>query len=284
MMPIKPPTWFLFFVAWISGCPTGDGDTAPVDYCADYDPSAPAPSDWVSISGGTFEMGSDDGEGVPGWEFMLDEQPVHSVSVQSFEIWRTEVTVVQYSTCYCEGSCNEPFLSTDEWTNWKVPGRENHPANTVHWEDAVVFCQWLGGRLPSESEWEYAARSQGQDIAYPWGHEEATCEYAVMNYGGWGCGYGYTQEVCSKPAGNTDQGLCDMSGNDLEWVRDTYHPSYTGAPADGSPWESGGTDHVVRGGDFSGSYEMLRATNRLGTDVPHAFRCAKDASLAASKN
>ena len=178
------------------------------------------------------------------------------------------------------------------------PGdKENHPINCVYWEQARVYCLWAGGRLPSESEWEYAARSGGQDITYPWGNEAATCAYAVMNdsnAGGNGCGTGGTMPVCSKPTGNTSQGLCDMSGNVWEWVQDWHHGSYDcaanpaasncnvsgSAPTDGSPWEAGGgSDRVLRGGSWSYYADDVRAANR-GRITPSyrsynlGFRCA----------
>ena len=101
--------------------------------------------------------------------------------------------------------------------------------------------------MPTEAEWEYAARSGGRDQKYPWGNEVPTCERAVMvsNYT-MGCGSGGTMPVCSKPDGNTKQGLCDMAGNVSEWARDTFHPSYNGAPTDGKAWEEAGSAQVLR--------------------------------------
>ncbi len=200
----------------------GCQNEAPVDYCSGDD-ATEIPSDWVFIEGGTFEMGSH-GE---------HEQPIHTVNVPSFEMWRTEVTVAQLARCWCAGEC-EPAGTAEETCNWERPDREAHPVNMVSWDDSLVFCSWVGGRLPSEAEWEYAARSGGQDIKYPWGDHMANCDLAVMDDGGYGCGEGHTWPVCSKPDGNTDQGLCDMSGNLKELVQDTYHDNYEGAPTDGS--------------------------------------------------
>jgi formylglycine-generating enzyme required for sulfatase activity len=145
------------------------------------------------------------------------------------------------------------------------------------------FCRWAGGRLPSEAEWEYAARSGGLARVYPWGDETATCTYAVMSEGGHGCGTDRTWTVCSKEAGNTAQGLCDMAGNVWEWVQDWYHNTYTDAPIDGSAWEiPSGTIRVVRGGSFVNTAGTLRAANRNYYDpgyrhVGFGARCGRDA-------
>jgi formylglycine-generating enzyme required for sulfatase activity len=210
-----------------------------------------------------------------------DERPVHLVTVPPFEILRTEVTVAQYGECVTAGACTEP--GTGDSANWSDPGYEDHPVNYVSWHQAVEFCIWAGGRLPSEAEWEYAARSGGQERTYPWGDAPPTCSDAVMNEGGDGCGTGRTMSVCSKQTGNTAQGLCDMAGNTWEWVQDWYHESYTGAPNDGSAWEvPAGTHRVLHGGSFGGYASGLRATVRsiglpFGQNVYVSFRCAQDA-------
>ncbi len=210
--------------------------------------------EWVAITGGTFMMGSDSGSS--------NEQPVHQVTVPAFEINLTEVTVAQYQACVDAGVCTE-LDQCGSYYNWGVAGREDHPVNCVDWLQAVDFCTWVGGRLPSEAEWEYAARGDGQDITYPWGEDSPSCAYAVMNDGGYGCGMDRTWAVCSKTAGNTAQGLCDMAGNVWEWVQDWYHSDYNGAPSDGSAWEDpSGSGRVRRGGGFGDYAGVLRAAGR----------------------
>ncbi len=207
--------------------------------------------EWVAIPSGTFMMGSDLSE---------SEQPVHQVSVPPFEMTMTEVTVRQFQACVDAVICSKP--DKGEYCNWGVAGREDHPVNCVDWQQAVDFCAWAGGRLLSEAEWEYAARSGGQDITYPWGNDPASCTYAVINEWEWGCGLDSTWAVCSKMAGNTAQGLCDMAGNVMEWVQDWYHDTYDGAPTDGSAWEDGGTHRVNRGGCLFDVADLLRASYR----------------------
>jgi iron(II)-dependent oxidoreductase len=201
--------------------------------------------------------------------------------VAAFEMLETEVTVAQYAACVTAGDCTV-LDCAESHCNWIESGYEDHPMNCVNWQQAVDFCEWAGGRLPSEAEWEYAARSGGQNIDYPWGDETATCDYAVMNDGlGGSCGTDRTWAVCSKTAGNTDQGLCDMAGNVWEWVQDWYHSDYAGAPTDGSAWEvPSGIARVDRGGSFVWWASYQRAANRsyygpenLYVDV--GFRCAR---------
>lgn len=186
---------------------------------------------WVKIKGGAFMMGSKDGR--------RDERPVHRVHVKSFMMSKTEVTVGQYRKCVNAKVCSAP-RTTLNWKdcNWAHSGREDHPINCVSWFQLNEFAKWVGARLPTEAEWEYAARSRGKKRAYPWGNQEPTCSYAVMNDRGMndrgnGCGKGRTWPVCSKTLGNTQQGLCDMGGNVWEWVQDEYEYSYDGAPSDG---------------------------------------------------
>ena len=229
---------------------------------------------WIQIPGGTYQMGSDVGN--------TDETPLHSVTVPSFEMTKTEVTVDQYQACVDAVACTLPDDNTvSSYCNWGASGRGAHPVNCVDWNQAAAFCIWAGGRLPSESEWEYAARSGGQDITYPWGDDTATCQYAVMYEAGLGgCGLSTTWAACGKTAGNTAQGLCDMAGNVWEWVQDWYHGDYTMAPADGSAWDDSGSLRVNRGGGFVGASRDLRAALRY-YDVPSerlaylGFRCAR---------
>ncbi len=154
----------------------------------------------------------------------------------------------------------------------------------MDWYQAREFCAWAGGRLPSEAEWEYAAGSGPEDWTHPWGHPPATCARAVMDDGhGIGCGKGRMWPVCSRPAGNSAQGICDLAGNLYEWTEDCFHKTYHGAPTDGTAWV---TDclkdfRVMRGGSWYSVAGHLRATDRLNHSMTFrydsiGFRCARD--------
>lgn len=243
-------------------------DTTITDTDSDTDEMIPL--EWIEIPGGTFQMGSENGK--------ENELPVHTVTLSSFQMLKSEVTVSQYKECVDDGSCSEPGSGVN--ATW--PGKTNHPVNYVSWFQSKDFCEWLGGSLPSESEWEYAATNGGENILYPWGNSNATCETAVIKEEDEdGCGTGATMPVCSKTAGNTTHGLCDMSGNVWEWIQDWYHINYTGAPSDGTPWEDPeGTVRITRGGAFSydGTYTIRYRNDHADPNIQFqsdGFRCVK---------
>ena len=269
-------------------CPEGQ-HCLTTGQCGSDDPSE---VNWVRIPGGSFWMGYD------GYDAFEAEQPLHEVTVATFEMLRTEVTVAQYGACVDDVFCQPPDRES-EYCNWGVPGREDHPLNCVSSIWASAFCRWVGGRLPTESEWEYAARSAGEDWLYPWGDRPPSCEYAVMDddpQQARGCGAGGTMPVCSKsPAGDTLQGLCDMAGNVQEWVEDDWHGSYDGDgdgdvngsadhPRDGSAWVNHPRDYYVyRGGDwYTGQHLQFRVSFRkrdtpFQEDIVYGIRCVRSA-------
>lgn len=226
--------------------------------------------DWVEIPGGSFLMGSED---------VVDAKPVHPVKVRSFQLARTHVTTKQYRACVDAGACTPATGACASTVGFHG---DNQPAVCLRWDQAKAFSEWVGGRLPTEAEWEYAARSAGKDQKYPWGNEGATCGRTVISEGNVdGCGRGSTWPVCSRPRGNTAQGLCDMGGNAGAWTQDLYSPSYNGAPSDGSARENApGSRRVVRGGSFFNFGGFVQAAARGSVDqaassIDIGFRPAK---------
>lgn len=254
----------------------------PTGYVVGDDPPAGKPSqavEWVSIPGGKFTMGTDDGAAL-----FSNAKPIREVTIKTFEMSKTLVTVEQYAECVVKGGCTEP--ASGGYCNWGKTGRQRHPINCVDWELANQFAKFKGGRLPSESEWEYAATSGGKNQKYPWGNEAASCERAVMyGNGGFGCDSDGTMPVCSKPAGNAKFAsggeLCDAVGNVWQWVQDKYKDSYVNAPIDGSAAEGADSLRVMRGGSFSSEDAVrLRADYRNYVDPGHrrvyiGFRLAR---------
>jgi len=291
--------WPALVLALAGGCEGGGGGRGSVPDCACASEQVRTGLDWVTLPGGSFRRGvePDAANGhAPAW----DECPAQTVTLPGFELLRHEATVRELAACVAAGACIAP--RTGGGCNWEVAGREEHPANCLSHAEAVAFCAWAGGRLPTEAEWEYAARAGGGEPTYPWGDEEPTCQHAVMAGDGPGCTGEQTQPVCSRPAGAGPLGLCDLAGNVWEWVADCYYytddfrAGYYAAPTDGSPQlplppESGlgwcsEQARVVRGGDFASPGHLLRVTNRSyeATDGQHdtlGVRCARDLAPAA---
>lgn len=210
----------------------------------------------LSLPAGNFMMGCAHGrDGSCG----SDETPPHKVQLRGFELGKTEVTQAQWQAVM--GTNPSYFKSCGD----------NCPVENVSWDDVQTFISKLNAqtgktyRLPSEAEWEYAARA-GSNSMYPWG-QEASHEYA--NYGvdlGWGgLAQGRDKWVNTAPVGSFPAngfGLYDMIGNVVEWVQDGYHSDYNGAPTDGSVW-SGATDaRVLRGGSWDIIPQGVRAASR----------------------
>ncbi|MCB9760357.1 MAG: SUMF1/EgtB/PvdO family nonheme iron enzyme [Alphaproteobacteria bacterium] len=269
------PTTLALLAALACQRPASKVDSAQVDTAPEgVDPvECGAPPCWVPLPAGRFDMGSGPGQGDD------NERPLHAVDLEAFEVLRTEVTVAQYSACVDDGAC-APRADPDDVPhrcNWDEPDKAEHPMNCVSWFMADAFCAWAGGALPSEAQWEYAARSGGLDREYPWGEAEPSCELAVLKDT---CGSDGTWPVCSHPEGNTEQGLCDMAGNAFEWVADWHHDTYEGAPSDGEPWvEPEGVFRGLRGGGI-GSDEGYRTRNRTFHEPDFfysgmGFRCAR---------
>ncbi|GMV33096.1 MAG: hypothetical protein AMXMBFR60_09250 [Chloroflexota bacterium] len=219
----------------------------------------------VYVPAGEFTMGSDTGSS--------DEQPVHQVDLDAFWIDQTEVTNAMYAKCVEGGECT-PLSSTRSYTHNPYYGNsefDNYPVIYVNWDQANKYCSWAGRRLPTEAEWEKAAR--GTDgRTYPWG-EDISCGYA--NYGG--C-VGDTTAAGSYPTGASIYGALDMAGNVWEWVSSLYQP-YPYDANDGREDLSASGSRALRGGSWSINDNYVRSADRDGNDPANSsshvgFRCS----------
>lgn len=191
---------------------------------------------------------------LPGGGFLYGEKK-EARSVGTFELDVTEVTVAAYQACVDAGVCTVP--KSGERCNWGRRGRGAHPINCVDWEQANAFCGWAGKRLPTEEEWEYAARGNA-GRTYPWGETAPSRTKLCLDRGDGTC------PVCSRPSGSTPSGLCDMAGNVWEWTNASE--------------EQG---RVMRGGSlFSYMAAEVRSSSRKWGDPKGrvyflGFRCAR---------
>jgi formylglycine-generating enzyme len=166
----------------------------------------------VDVPAGTFPMGCNaaiDEECKP------DEDPPHDVTLSGFRIDVTEVTQAQYRECVESGACLAPTCDWDP-----CGGRANHPVVCVNRVDAIAYCTAQGKRLPTEAEWEKAARGPA-GTKFPWGNDPVDCIHANVS----GC-VGGTEPVGSHPSGASKYGALDMAGNVVEWVSDRYDATY----------------------------------------------------------
>ncbi len=237
-------------------------------------------AEMVKVPAGEFQMGCSMKKD-PICAYAYDEE-LHSVYLDEFEIDKYEVTFRRYQKCVDAGECIPPQVGGA--LNYGWPGVDLFPVNGVTWYQAKTFCEWEGKRLPTEAEWEKAAR--GTDLrTYPWGNKKPNFDLAVMdkpNAGQLGCGTGNTMNVGSKPKGASPYGALDMAGNLWEWTADWHDVTYYGrSPKKNPKGPKNGTHKTCRGGDFFSrhGYEV-RTTSRFPyepTDYSIAigFRCVK---------
>lgn len=246
------------------------------------------PPNMAIIPEGPFVMGTSS-EINPNTAF-FGEAPTHEVYLSKYAIDIYEVSVEDYKRCVDQGACTTPTLSQrwSELCNWEVQGREDHPINCVDWFQARTYCQWAGKRLPTEAQWEKAARGPESTI-YPWGNEPfPSCDLAILSetYPNFGCGTGSTWPVGSRPKGASVYGVMDLIGNVEEWTHDVYKRDYysvepTPKDPQGPPE---GNVHVPRGAGFISSpslqfpYSSARDKATLAELISPTvgIRCAKD--------
>lgn len=224
------------------------------------------------VPAGEFTMGSDNGAS--------DEKPVHQVTLDAFWIDQTEVTNAMYAECVDANQCNPPS-KTNSYTHSEYFGIsevDNYPVIYVSWRDALAYCSWAGRRLPTEAEWEKAARGTNGNI-YPWGNIDP--KDTLLNFNS---NVGDTTEVGAYPMGASIYGAYDMAGNVWEWVNDWYGETYyQGSPLSNPSGPDSGQYRVLRGGSWVINNSIVRAANRGKSDPTLAqdyigFRCAMSAS------
>jgi formylglycine-generating enzyme required for sulfatase activity len=254
----------------------------------------------IRVPAGTLLMGSDDGE--------PSERPVHRVVLSAFSMDRFEATNKEFALFVsATGHVTDAEAHGGGWhwegewrpakgADWRHPhgpessieGLENHPAVQVSWNDALAYCRWRGKRLPTEAEWERAARGDRWTI-YPWGnHPPREGKRYRASYGSDRCcradagdGYLFTARVGSFPLGHSPFGVEDMAGNVWEWVEDWFDPDfYRRSPSKDPVNRTPGERRVIRGGGWGNDPRGLRSTLRhanppeIGLSMV-GFRCAR---------
>ena len=243
-------------------------------------------AEMIYVPGGEFLMGSTDADR----KAEADEKPAHTVYLDAFWIDKTEVTNTQYVQFLnalgeyrgtCGGhDCVETTVEDKDSHILHQEGRyvvesgfEDHPVIEMTWYGAQAYCEWAGVRLPTEAEWEKAARGVDGRL-YPWGNDAPDCgraQYADCS--------GMTVPVGSKPTGPSPYGVLDMAGNVWEWVSDWYDPAFYGSsPARNPQGPDSGERKVFRGGSWGYLPKFIRTTERARNRPSYAgfnigFRC-----------
>lgn len=235
----------------------------------------PSQSSLVGVDGmpllrvpeGAFRMGNPDGRTA---ERTADEAPAHEVSLSAFYIDAYEISRAQYARCVQAGACRAPSLEGAD---------DNLPVVGVKWDDAATYCAWVGRRLPTEAEWEKAARwdpATGAVRPYPWGAQEPSDERLSFK------GRAGLRPVQDYPAGRSAVGAHQMAGNVWEWTADWYAPYYYAQSESHNPaGPPRGAQRVARGGGWDSTAFQVRSSNRFelspaATADNLGFRCAQD--------
>lgn len=300
-MNLRNLVWALVVSAGIilAGLMLGNGVESPTMAQSTADErlagsSAQLASEEVLIPEGEFIRGCTDDTVGPA-KCYIESKPLQAVYLDAYYIDRTEVSNAQYATCVAAGACLPPmsYSSTTRYAYYDNPTYANYPVIHVDWDRANTYCQWLGKRLPTEAEWEKAARGTDHRL-FPWGDSLISCEKCNCNI--WYYDYkGDRREApCvgdTSPVGGYEDyaspyGVLDMVGNVREWVNDIYlKPYYLNAPYYNpqGPVSTDANEHLARGGSWKGTYTHSNTWVRFDeADIYEThllgFRCARTAA------
>jgi formylglycine-generating enzyme required for sulfatase activity len=222
----------------------------------------------VLVPAGEFRMGTDE-------KGSQKNRPVHRVMLPAFWVDQTEVTNAMYEKCVEAKACPPPFVGINPF--YGKSKYENHPVVYVTWDNADAYCQWAGRRLPTEAEWEKAARGTDGRI-YPWGNDPPDESRANFDLN-----LGAPLPVDRYPLGVGPYGALNMAGNVREWVSDWFHELYyLVTPFDNPPGPESGEAKSLRGGSYLDDASQIRVFNRFfhppeSPGLNRGFRCVSDA-------
>lgn len=259
-----------------SPVPTATATTPPITY-----------DETVLIPAGSFTMGCD--ATLDPWDCGLwgwPDTPLHTVNLGAYRIDKYEVTNARYAACVKSGDCTAPrstqaydLFQEEYYEYYGVPTYANFPVVNVTWLQADAFCRASGGRLPTEAEWERAARGHSDRRVWPWGNTLACSNANVFSdEQGISCATGLLTAVGAYPTGANPNGVVDMAGNAAEWVNDWSYREYTEESVTNPQGPESGTSRLLRGGSFNSSGRGARVTYRdLNTpdswEYDYGFRC-----------